>query len=297
MVPPEATPDVPDTLYHYCGVGSFYAILTSKKIWVSHARFMNDYSEQTWFLEKARKRLAELSKGEDKPFIEPLIKHFDEMGSTPYVCCFSREGDLLSQWRAYADDGAGFALGFETKSLEEIGRTYLPTDNTQLWEVIYEDEDQTRHLDHYIQKYLQAVKVDGRPTDPGRTALFAIWILAAICKNRGFREEQEFRFVGMVPHHPSSRYEDSRSRGPALETQFRVTERGVVPFFPLPFPEGAVKEIVLGPDNHARKYDEALKAFLLASGYDVGGIKISLSETTYHSNRTSKDPTHQIWVI
>jgi len=30
-----------------------------------------------------------------------------------YIACFSEKGDLLSQWRAYADDGEGVAIGFD----------------------------------------------------------------------------------------------------------------------------------------------------------------------------------------
>lgn len=36
-----------------------------------------------------------------------------------YICCFSKEGDLLSQWRAYANDGKGFSIGFDIKKLDE----------------------------------------------------------------------------------------------------------------------------------------------------------------------------------
>jgi hypothetical protein len=33
----------------------------------------------------------------------PLVAH-------PFIACFSRDPDILSQWRAYAADGTGFAL-------------------------------------------------------------------------------------------------------------------------------------------------------------------------------------------
>ena len=36
----------------------------------------------------------------------------------PYVCCFSSEPDLLSQWRASSDDGAGFAIGFSGDGID-----------------------------------------------------------------------------------------------------------------------------------------------------------------------------------
>jgi hypothetical protein len=36
-----------------------------------------------------------------------------------FICCFGTDGDDLGQWRSYAEDGHGFALGFDTGALEE----------------------------------------------------------------------------------------------------------------------------------------------------------------------------------
>lgn len=78
---------------------------------------MNDYAEQLGFVDKAVKHLKELSVDPEKRDIQFLIDHMHKLRLTPYVCCFSREGDLLSQWRAYADDGAGFSVGFTSSWL------------------------------------------------------------------------------------------------------------------------------------------------------------------------------------
>lgn len=37
-----------------------------------------------------------------------------------FITCFSSFGDILSQWRAYADDGAGFSIGFKRAELERL---------------------------------------------------------------------------------------------------------------------------------------------------------------------------------
>ena len=37
-----------------------------------------------------------------------------------YICCFSGDGDLLSQWRAYADDGKGISIGFKKSGIKEF---------------------------------------------------------------------------------------------------------------------------------------------------------------------------------
>jgi hypothetical protein len=40
-----------------------------------------------------------------------------------YITCFCEDGDLLSQWRGYADPG-GYAIGFDAAELEECVREY-----------------------------------------------------------------------------------------------------------------------------------------------------------------------------
>ena len=37
-----------------------------------------------------------------------------------YICCFSGDGDLLSQWRAYADDGRGISVGFKKSQIKDF---------------------------------------------------------------------------------------------------------------------------------------------------------------------------------
>ena len=39
---------VPDILYHYCSVDSFYKIVQSNEIWLSDSYVLNDYKENTW---------------------------------------------------------------------------------------------------------------------------------------------------------------------------------------------------------------------------------------------------------
>lgn len=64
-----------------------------------------------------------------------LEEHSNLFGK--YICCFSKEGDLLSQWRAYANDGKGFSIGFDIKKLDE----YISEEKTiTLEEVNYIEE-------------------------------------------------------------------------------------------------------------------------------------------------------------
>lgn len=46
--------------------------------------------------------------------------YVDKFDPPLYTICFSGNGDLLSQWRGYAKDGTGVAIGFKTKYLEKF---------------------------------------------------------------------------------------------------------------------------------------------------------------------------------
>ena len=69
-----------------------------------------------------RSRIAD-----DRPELDRFALGFEnfrknggvESSAHYFVCCFSADGDDLGQWRAYANDGHGFALGFATDVLEK----------------------------------------------------------------------------------------------------------------------------------------------------------------------------------
>lgn len=55
----------------------------------------------------------------------------------PLISCFSKNGDLLSQWRAYAEDGKGFSIGFDSNYIYHgLG--------VNINSVVYEEETQYR---------------------------------------------------------------------------------------------------------------------------------------------------------
>src|SRR4029077_14496990 len=63
-----------------------------------------------------------------------------------FICCFSSDGDGLGQWRAYADNGQGFALGFDTRSLEDVftKKNSKPVKQHSAFHITYDDKELTR---------------------------------------------------------------------------------------------------------------------------------------------------------
>lgn len=107
-------------LFHYCTVHTFHSIVSSARVRLSSVRHANDATEGT-LLSAAVARLArrahlseeEASRLQTRAGVLEL--QFDGM-----ALCLSEDGDLLSQWRGYADDGRGVAIGFNREYIDTL---------------------------------------------------------------------------------------------------------------------------------------------------------------------------------
>jgi len=281
-----APQDKRDSVYHYTDVSGFQGILATKTLWLSDAYFTNDYTEHRLVLDKAVAKLKELAKEpRNSRFCTKLEASLLGVSIHPYVCCFSSAPDLLSQWRAYSDDGAGFAIGFSTAGIDRLWDRYF----NKPWlisfrQVEYDPGKQETQLEELIAKdlarYLELFPGEG--ADYGyegleiATAHSDVWSLATIFKNHGFFEEQEHRLIVMPKANDSP--------PPATDIRkmcFRVSGGDLVPYFPICFEAEDVTEIRLGPRNHASNIRQSIEMFLWKNGYDVGRIEIKNSEATY----------------
>lgn len=70
-----------------------------------------------------------------------FLQHGVERSAHFFVLSFSADGDDLDQWRAYADNGRGYALGFDGKMLEDafIKRNGNPIPNNSTYHVTYDE--------------------------------------------------------------------------------------------------------------------------------------------------------------
>jgi hypothetical protein len=110
---------ITEPLYHYTNGRGLKGILESGCVWFTDYRHLNDPSELTHGIEMAHsvaQRLATGADGRVRLFLEDfadLFRH-DNFTNTLefFIASFSRARDDLDQWRAYADNGRGFAVGF-----------------------------------------------------------------------------------------------------------------------------------------------------------------------------------------
>lgn len=129
-------------LYHYCDNKKMANIIAGHTLRMSDITKSNDYEEIQLFypyimaaIEKEYKINPFSLDYEGEKDFEALkrllhITHkfvnieFDVGEMTSFVVCFCEEGDVLSQWRGYADGGKGGAIGFSLEELKEYCNLY-----------------------------------------------------------------------------------------------------------------------------------------------------------------------------
>jgi len=115
----------PQHIYHYTTHAGFWDILKSGKLWLTDIFSLNDPSELEHGLNLANDMLDKKAKETPAKYSE-IAKNFsklclEEDDDLPhfFVCSFSKNGDDLGQWRGYAEDGRGYALGFGPNPLKK----------------------------------------------------------------------------------------------------------------------------------------------------------------------------------
>ena len=131
------SPKVPKILYHYCSTHTFLSVIKNSNLWLADASKTNDETELIGLFENISNIIDDILLHYKSIFAEETIlqaKICSELviknlisGEAPIVknsknllICFSEARDLLSQWRAYSNNGQGLAIGFNSEYLKEF---------------------------------------------------------------------------------------------------------------------------------------------------------------------------------
>lgn len=206
--------------YHYCSVATFFSIIKNQSIWLSDISKSNDSQELKWFLKELEafihriwdSLILERKQGgynDDPAEIQSLYSSIvQELQTETFKCwafCLSEKRDDLGQWRGYADDGKGLAIGFnrvafDGVNLEKIfnlgkfGTDYLLS--PRFGKVEYGEMGLSKFessfrkgLDLSKETSLSVIK------DKLKNKINQFKKVAPFNKNGGFREEEEWRFI------------------------------------------------------------------------------------------------------
>jgi hypothetical protein len=226
--------------------------------------------------------------------VSGLEQIFDGLGF-----CLSEEGDLLSQWRGYADDANGISIGFSKDYLEQLAEASHPVQDSEkpgftLNRVEYDPEVQENLLKPTyieIKKLINegAFKISGRRyfldkrSDDevkrddekinrsfSRLSMTVLMLFGKLflLKTNAFREEREWR---LISYHIKSKVDNC---------SFRAMNDRIVPFreFELiDLGKDSVVEVILGPKNTTPNY--IVEGLLEQSAFP--NVKVLRSKATY----------------
>jgi hypothetical protein len=205
-----------------------------------------------------------------------------------YCGCFSENPDDLAQWRAYADDGRGTAIGFDLDAIvDENGGARLEKRGVE-----YDPNAHKRIAEDILARRLVAALDDPRASRIVRAhgvcmARHDLIRAGASCKGSEFRAEKEQRLLwaSLLDPVPESQFPDPTVffGDTGLRPQVRTDRGTMIPFTDVQVPTNAVKEIRLGPCFGTGERELSLKMFLRLHGFGVEEDFVVPSRVTYRN--------------
>lgn len=240
-------------LYHYCSVEAFFNIIKNACLWMSDIEKSNDYQECVICRDIVNKKIQEYFNDDDE-----MIKAWETWYDVGVQCsssmrtfatCFSESKDQLSQWRGYAQNGKGIAIGFDKEILEKLNS--ISEYFAAFGKVIYSD------LEEYVEDYIKDIIEDNicrfEYKGVGHIALELSQnyrMKFPFIKNAGFREEKEWRAVvcsDIRDHNFPCTDELGFSK-----IQYRTSTYTIMPYLEFSFEkvkQQIIKEIWIGPKS------------------------------------------------
>jgi hypothetical protein len=258
-------------LYHYTDAAGLKGIITNQVFWFTDFRHLNDPTEMLHGMSLARSLISAENNQKDRAgllyaMLDDLftLRNFSTVFAF-FIACFTRKRDDLVQWRLYADDGRGFAIGLSARLFAIEPRLgSAPTQNVFVSPVFYDDAATARRHRKPIKKalsiFLLASNYAYRYLKQKQIGIaflreLALQVIASpliwnclTCKHSGYRAEDEVRLVVLGQKAAFKKYRRTRLRNgtavPYIESHMPLHKRG------------NICEIIIGPaaPKHAETY-------------------------------------------
>jgi len=285
-------------LYHYTNLGGLEGIISGQRLWFTDYQHMKDPSEVRYFVDLI-KQVVDNYKDETSNHNLSIFHSIFESTLKKHLICtisFCEQKNYLPAWRWYANNGAGFAIGFKSQVRERFakfqdepiqpwifGEYRIAYDHKELKVVIEKMLDILNNVTHDIfdpkvkeEKFLELSSWIG----------IHLLSLAPQCKHAGYKEENEYRFAMFSPH---KRIVNRINENPgADERGFFYRDNGRennVLVNPIPtiiseqFSKDCISEIWIGPACHKKQAEYKVREILNKHGY--GEIPIRYSDIPY----------------
>lgn len=255
--------------YHYTDFNGLKGILSSREIWCTEYRGLNDSSELRYsqkFLEPEIKNLGlELS-------TQTILRALKEVYL--FSCCkhdndYDKENGLLSMWRGYGSSG-GYALVFnknpilanEEKYAHFEGEVEYPKNSKEF----HDNEENKKSLNHAC-KFIKRFVLE--KSSPSRDELNAIIKLLMFRKHHAFFEEREYR-IAIMDMGDGVLKPSIRDKGNYLCAYISIFIKNF---------ENCLEKIIIGPHQDQDNQELYLNNYLKTLGYIE--TKVIKSEIPY----------------
>lgn len=228
-----------------------------------------------------------------------------------YATCFSASRDLLSQWRGYAADGTGVAIGFRKKYLNEFKLfstnrcDFIPIeyDSRKTWEYAYKCSENLLDAIERKNRYKQNLRKLYANVEISRIAN-EYMSYSPYYKQESFAEEDEYRLIfeneacnmeGMILTDNSSlEVVNSKIKNFRIsDLKFRVSGNKICSYYELsflPIANDIIGEIIIGPKSEVTTADVEFILSIYGFNptntkdlYDQRSIYIRKSNLTYRN--------------
>jgi len=279
----------PPIIYHYTNDVGLRGILETGQLWFSDIFTLNDPSELKHGLSFALNILDDKAASgppESKLFARNLSSFVEQGGAQKsghyFMCSFSSCGDDLGQWRAYADNGRGYALGFHANALEgAFAKHTAPV--KKAFPVIYNDVQLIEIHRKIVGAMFDLISLPrGRRLDKSAInaymAELTTWLMAHAMhaavhfKHEAYNNEKEYRFL------------EAHGADQPPDVKLRVRCYSLIKYREFDWKStaaGALKRIVAGPaTDHERASQFARDCLRM---FPAGPVEIVRSEIPYRA--------------
>ena len=255
-------------------------IVDSNHLRATNLKYTNDFTEITYAHELAEQIRQEMLRTTDSDIRQEFLRNVESAlsfignGIEVYGFCFCQSEQLLSQWRSYAQEGRGHAIGFSAQALETRLQVSADLPGLRLLKVLYDREEQIRSIRFALEKICDSVARDDSDGTYDHIqniahhhSLTVVRIAPYLVsfKNPVFEAEKEWRLV----------YIDFPFREKGL-LKFRRSGSQLVPFVEF---SPSVEEVMpistvwLGPQVDSQLGRMSLRLLLYERGYERVDIK------------------------
>ncbi len=305
---------IPKIVYHYCSIEAFFNIIKSKQLYLSNTTSMNDYLENKCIKNSIEKFISKKYHMLNWLFLRRVQKLFSQYLEGGFITCFSQHKDMLSQWRGYAADGAGIAIGINSNILKPI-KCDMENYNLTFGKIIYCENEQEKIINDLFHRYQNLIIFEEknsvkkeknsewpkiiRPAEKVKIkqilqgnlnynnkenihinrCVSELLILSFFFKTSAFIEESEYRLC-FFPNFTFLENSEKLIHPLSISSlNFRLSNNMIFPYHTLDFSNAAnfFNEIVLGPK--CKTPEKTIRNFLKC--HDMGHIKIKKSTASY----------------